>query len=499
MADGRWRRITEQPLPDGGVLAFSIDVTDLVDNQQALHDAHAQAEQAQLQLREAIEAMPAGVEVYDEHDRLVIFNQRLTRMYPHLADQMAIGHTFEELVRRSIEQGLVPAAEGHPEAWLAERIARRGHDSTPLLQQTHGGAWFHIHETRTASGAVVGVRLDVTELVQQREALRDAQARAESARETLDDAIEALPEGFALFDADDRLVLCNQRYRELYPASAPAIAAGQRFEDIVRYGLERGQYPQAAADPEAWLADRVHRHRHPSGEPLLQELPGNHWLRIDERKTRRGGIAGVRSDVSEMVRTRQQLEAVNARLETLSTTDALTGASNRRLFDEHLAEEMRRTQRHGQPLALLFIDIDHFKRYNDRYGHPAGDAALRRVATLLLQQARRPGDLAARYGGEEFALLLPHTDEVAAMVVAERCLAALTSAGIEHADSPTAPHLTLSIGVAAHRAVGTAVNRVDPPRHEDAAAFVARADAALYEAKQRGRARAAAARPQADG
>jgi diguanylate cyclase (GGDEF)-like protein len=195
----------------------------------------------------------------------------------------------------------------------------------------------------------------------------------------------------------------------------------------------------------------------------------------------------MRSDVSEMVRTRQQLEALNVRLEGLSTTDALTGVSNRRLFDERLGEEIRRGQRHGQPLALLFIDVDHFKRYNDRYGHPAGDAVLRRVAALLRQQARRPGDLAARYGGEEFALLLPHTDETAALSVAERCLAALANAAIAHADSPTAPHLTLSVGVAAHRA-GAPDNCTDPARLEDAAALIARADAALYEAKQRGRA-----------
>ena len=479
MADGRWRRIVEQRLPDGAQIAFSIDVTELVENEQALKDARSTAERSRQLLVEAIEAMPAGVEIYDEQDRLIIFNQRLARMYPHLAEQMSVGHTFEALIRRSIEKGLVPAAVGNPEAWLAERLAQRARSETPMLQRVWNGAWFHVYETRQASGAVVCVRLDVTELVQQREALEGAQARAEAAHQSLEDAIEALPEGFALFDADDRLVLCNRRYREIYAASAPVIERGNSFEDIVRYGLERGQYPQAAANPAAWLADRVYRHRNPSGEPILQELEGNRWLRIDERKTRSGGIAGVRSDVTEMVQARQQLEH-------FATTDALTGIGNRRLFDRRLDEELRRAQRHGQPLALLMVDIDHFKRYNDRYGHPAGDATLARVAVLLQTQARRPGELVARYGGEEFALLLPHNDEAAALLVAERCQDAVAAAAIEHADSPTSAHLTLSIGVAVQRG-GTALPQ------QDATAFLARADGALYQAKQQGRGRTVAA------
>ena len=478
MADGHWRRIAEQRLPDGGLIAFSFDVTDMVESERALQEARGLAESSRQQLVDAIEALPAGVEIYDTQDRLVVFNQHLARMYPHIAEHMSIGHSFESLLRRSIDLGLVPAAQGDVETWLADRLAQRGRSGAPLLQQLANGAWIHVYETRQASGAVVGVRLEVTELVRQRQALADAQAHAEQARAALEDAIEALPEGFAMFDADDRLVLCNRRYREIYADSAPAMTPGARFEDIVRHGVERGQYPQAAADPEAWLADRVRRHLNPSGEPILQELPGNRWLRIDERKTRSGGVAGVRSDVTEMVQARQQLEA-------LSTTDPLTGVGNRRLFDQRLAHEMGRAQRQGQPLALLMVDIDHFKRYNDRYGHPAGDAALQRVATLLRQQARRPDELVARYGGEEFALLLPHSDEAEALNLAERCLAALTAAAIEHADSATAGYVTLSIGVAVYDVQAQL-------RREDSAAFVARADAALYAAKQRGRARVVA-------
>lgn len=424
---------------------------------------------ARRSLVQALDAMQAGVVLYDADDRLVFANADFLRLYAPIAGRLVPGLPFEDLLRDAVRAGLVPEVEAPGDAWVAERVAqhRSAGDSAPMLRRMGDGRWRRITEQRLPDGGLLGYSIDVTDMVQNDRAL--ALARA-----ALEDAIEALPEGFALYDADDRLVTCNQRYRELYAASAPAMVVGARFEDVLRHGLTHGQYPQAAADPEAWLAERVRRHREPSGEPLLQELPGQRWLRIDERKTRSGGIAGVRTDVTEMVHVRQQLER-------LSTTDALTGAGNRRLFDQRLADELRRAVRHGQALSMLMIDIDHFKRYNDRYGHPAGDAVLQRVAALLAQQARRPGELLARYGGEEFALLLPHNDEGLALALAERCLAALRAALIDHADSPTAPQLTLSIGAAVHRAGADQA-------HESAEAFTARADAALYAAKQRGRA-----------
>jgi diguanylate cyclase (GGDEF)-like protein len=489
MADSRWRRITEQRLPDGSRLGFSIDVTELIENQRALDAARHEAERAHQLLHDAIEAMPAGVEIYDRSDRLVLFNQRMLQLYPHMAGRTLLGETFDALVRNAVAQGKVPDALGCEEQWLAERLKRRGQSSSPRLQRAPSGAWYEIYETPMPRGGLVTVRLDATETVQQREELRAAHDRAANDHALLDDAIDALPDGFALFDSDDRLLLCNRPYREIYRASAPAMVIGASFESIVRYGLERGQYPQAGnsdSERQAWLTERLCRHREPDGQAVLQELPGNRWLRIDERRTRGGGVAGVRTDVTEMVRTRQDLEAAaaalqqaNARLEELSITDALTGLANRRRFDTRLAEEVQRAHRHGTELALLMIDIDHFKRYNDLLGHPQGDVALQAVAAVLARQARRPGELVARCGGEEFALLLPHASRSSAAVVAERCIVAMNTLALPHGASPTAAHVTLSIGAAL----------LDARGREDGASFVRRADAALYAAKAAGRAR----------
>jgi diguanylate cyclase (GGDEF)-like protein len=485
MADSRWRRITEQRLPDGSRLGFSIDITELVENQRALDAARREAERAHQLMSDAIEAMPAAVEIYDRSDRLVLFNQRMLQLYPHMAGRTLLGETFEALVRNAVAHGKVPDALGCEEKWLAERLQRRGQSSAPLLQQAPSGAWYQIYETPMPRGGLVTVRLDATETVLQREALRAAHERAANDHALLDDAIESLPDGFALFDSDDRLLVCNHRLREIYRESAPALVIGASFESIARYGLEHGQYPQAQGSAEAWLAERLRRHREPDGVPVIKELPGNRWLRIDERRTRGGGVAGVRTDVTEMVRTRQDLEitaaalqGANIQLEQLSATDALTGLANRRRFDARLAEEVQRSHRHGTGLALLMIDIDHFKRYNDLLGHPQGDSALRAVAAVLAQQARRPGELVARVGGEEFALLLPHADAAAAATVAERCQRALATLGLAHGASPSAAHVTVSIGVAL----------LMTRQREDPAAFVRRADAALYAAKAAGRA-----------
>ena len=164
-----------------------------------------------------------------------------------------------------------------------------------------------------------------------------------------------------------------------------------------------------------------------------------------------------------------ELEAANHRLQTLATQDGLTGLSNHRAFQERLEAEARRSSRYCQPLSLVMLDVDLFKSYNDTYGHPEGDAVLKRVA-LLLQSGVRDTDLASRYGGEEFALILTQTDRNDALSTAERIRAAIASAPWE------SRAITVSIGVCS-----LSMNAADP------AALVACADQALYRSKKEGK------------
>ena len=172
----------------------------------------------------------------------------------------------------------------------------------------------------------------------------------------------------------------------------------------------------------------------------------------------------------------QQLLDSNRQLAQLAKIDALTGLANRRCFDETLALEARRAQREGTSLALLMIDIDHFKRFNDACGHVAGDACLQAVSTLLETSVRQPSDLVARYGGEEMAIILPATDNEGAVVVARRILERLQHENIRHPSSPLG-YVSVSIGIAAGRG-----SRLEP-----ALGLIEAADAALYRAKAAGR------------
>ncbi|MGY4502621.1 diguanylate cyclase (GGDEF)-like protein/PAS domain S-box-containing protein [Bradyrhizobium sp. GM24.11] len=201
------------------------------------------------------------------------------------------------------------------------------------------------------------------------------------------------------------------------------------------------------------------------------------WLESTMRVTRKDngnvdGVVAISRDISEQKR-------LETRLETLAIEDSLTGLANRRRFDERLKEEWARAYRDRSSLGLLMIDVDHFKAYNDEYGHPAGDACLRVVAKIIAAEMQRVGDLAARYGGEEFAMLLPNTDAAGCARIGERIRSAVHDAGLVHASNPAAPRVTVSVGGAACR-----------PAFERAAgagSLVESADRALYAAKDAGR------------
>jgi len=174
----------------------------------------------------------------------------------------------------------------------------------------------------------------------------------------------------------------------------------------------------------------------------------------------------------------QDLQQDNAGLKTLALTDKLTGLANRRAFDEVLEQECRRALRGSLPLSLILLDVDLFKRFNDHYGHPAGDLCLQHVGRFLAERITRSGDLAARYGGEEFAVILPNTDQEGARAVAERIRTGIAALLLPHAHSPYGI-VTISAGVTTVAPGSDAALRAD--------ALIERADRQLYGAKDAGR------------
>jgi two-component system, sensor histidine kinase LadS len=184
----------------------------------------------------------------------------------------------------------------------------------------------------------------------------------------------------------------------------------------------------------------------------------------------------VASSLSDTIAENALLHASEQQLTKLATIDGLTGVGNRRTFDARLDAEWNRLCRSARPLALLFVDVDYFKQYNDTYGHLAGDDALRRIARALQAFAARPSDLCARYGGEEFAVLLAEVALPEAAELAERMRVAVAALAIAHALSPV-DRVTISVGVAS----------LVPTMEASPDALVASADGALYEAKRSGR------------
>lgn len=184
--------------------------------------------------------------------------------------------------------------------------------------------------------------------------------------------------------------------------------------------------------------------------------------------------------VQARVRTHLRLQAALASLDTLAHKDGLTGLHNRRYFDEQFAIEVARHRRQGAALGVALVDVDHFKLYNDQYGHQLGDECLRAVAQALAQCTRRPGELVARYGGEEFVVLLPNSSEDEVRRYGDWICAHVAGLKLPHAASPLAPHVTISVGLCS----------LAPDTEDEPATLLEVADKALYEAKRAGRNRA---------
>ncbi len=186
---------------------------------------------------------------------------------------------------------------------------------------------------------------------------------------------------------------------------------------------------------------------------------------------------GLADRYNQQQAKRLAAEAENKSLQVFSYKDGLTGIWNRRRLDEVMTQEWQRALRDQKTISMILLDVDHFKKYNDHYGHQAGDDCLYHVAEALDRTATRAADFVARYGGEEFAVLVPDVDADEAQQLAELMRQSVANLGLPHADSTAAPYVTVSVGVA------TQV----PDEQHTAARLVEAADRALYQAKESGR------------
>ena len=294
-------------------------------------------------------------------------------------------------------------------------------------------------------------------------------------RNQLDYVLSEISDGIAMYDRQGTLAYCNEQFAKIFPLTSTVRRKGQHIRDILRSVIETREQkgiPEGAED--GWIDAVANGLREANNRDI--ELYDGRWLNIRTRPTSDGSALVVVSDVTPMKQAEVALRSMTERLKVLASTDGLTGLTNRRALDDALDTEMARNRRSNAPLALLMIDVDKFKSYNDLYGHQAGDEVLKAVAQCLKTSLKRPADLAARYGGEEFVAILPETGEDGAYFIANAFRENLKGLGLPHRGSDKKV-VTASIGIA-----------VSQPEDPVAAAeLLRRADEALYIAKGAGR------------
>jgi len=276
-------------------------------------------------------------------------------------------------------------------------------------------------------------------------------------------------------NSSDAIILRDPQGKRKYASSAFFPMLGRTPEEMGPHGLEPWLHPDSLGTPPKTLQ------RLRTGEQRVVALlqyghPDGHWMWLEAISS---GIFDENGNMTEIVTNLRDVtrrKAAEDKLAAAAVTDGMTGLGNRRAFDERLEQEWQRAIRAQSSLALLMIDVDYFKAYNDTFGHLQGDGALTLVSTCITENLHRAADFAARYGGEEFVIILPDTDDIGAFHVAETIRNAVAARGLAHPGSPTSV-LTVSIGLTSRR----------PVPGNEASNLIQLADAALYQAKQNGR------------
>ncbi len=354
--------------------------------------------------------------------------------------------------------------------------------------------WFHLRvkPLAGASGGAVVSHDDISAQKMAELALNDAKRLAEATSQVLAKSeqftraiTDNLPGMVGYWTSDLRCRFANRHYYEWFGVGADQML-GIGMRDLLGEALfaENESYIRGALDGQEQTFER--RLVKPGGEvghTLARYIPDQ-----DDQGRVRGFFVLV-TDITGIKQTELRLNEVNDELRRLSRVDALTGAANRGWFDRQLEDEWRRAARTKTPVGLLLLDVDHFKLYNDHYGHPAGDSCLKDVVAVITGVVRQPPDMVARYGGEEFVCLLPGADLAGIHTVGERILDELRQRRLPHACSGVADHVTVSIGAAS----------LVPEADQNPKVLVEATDCLLYRAKHQGRNRLVAACPPAGG
>ncbi|MEP9349334.1 diguanylate cyclase [Xanthobacter sp. KR7-225] len=411
---------------------------------------------------EILDTLDVALCLFDPQDRTVLWNDAFLRFFPEHAGHVHAGEPYRENLLRFYRGRLSQAEQANIERYVEEGIERHRTQTRPFVF-SHLGRRLRVASQPSPGGYRVRIWQDIAP--EQAVPLRDQQWAIFPI-----DLLGYIADGAMVLDEEDRIIATNEEFRVLYDVPDERSVIGQTFAEVVREAcLKAGQEDRAA---EAAALDNLRF----AGAPFEVCLPGGRWRRVIARRAANGVGFFTHSDITILKRQQTDLKRAMDELATIAATDVLTGLANRRRFDQALAEQWAKADARGGPIAVMLIDLDHFKAVNDTFGHAAGDECLRRVALAVQEAVTQSADVAARYGGEEFAVLLPNATGEEAMAIARSMRRSLRMEDWARID-PGLARLTVSIGICAVR----------NPAAVAAGDALRRADEMLYRAKNSGR------------
>jgi diguanylate cyclase (GGDEF)-like protein len=406
---------------------------------------------------EAIDGMANGFILFDADDRLVLANRKFRSFFPRLADRIAPGTGFKDLVEAKLSLGHVLPAPRSADEYLQWRAALVNNQEKSHDVQLDTGRWLRIVDRRMSNGGIVSLQADITELKQREEELKAKNLH-------FDTALNNMSHGLCMFDADQTLIVCNRRYLELYGFSPAVVKPGIKLRQIMEYSVLIGNY--RPEDAQRAIADGPSHAALKEQAVLHQHLRDGRIIAVTHRPMPGGGSVATYQDVTEQ-------KQAEAQIHHLAHHDALTGLPNRLLFRDRMEQALARVRRNGELIAVLFIDLDHFKDVNDTLGHAVGDELLQQVAERI-KATLREVDTVARFGGDEFAIVqadIHQPDD--ASLLAHRLIELLSE-----------PYTINNHPITVGASIGIAVTS---PEMRDAETLLKNADMALYRAKSDGR------------
>jgi len=457
----RWVRNTFVPHRDehGALVSYDgliQDITELKRAEEALRESEKR-------FKQLFDLMARGVAIYqgvdDGQDFVFVDINRAGQSFSKIRRDEAVGRRVTEVFPEVKQNGLLD---------VFRRVWRTGQpEHHPLSEYVDGRVqqWVENHVLKLPSGLIVAIYSDITEKHRAEEEIRDSEERHRRIVESSSDAF--------LIRSGEIVIYVNPAALKLFRANHPGDLIGKRYLDLVHpddRAISAEQLKKSI--DENWVAPpREHRILALDGQVVHVESTG-----VSVKHRGETQAVGVYRDITERKRAEDKLRVIAAELEQMALTDFLTNLYNRRYFMQRGAEEFKRATRNSQPLALLMLDIDEFKKVNDTCGHEAGDLTLQQVAAAL-KSSLRETDIIGRLGGEEFAVLLPNTSLEGADLLAERVRLSVANTSFEMSPGEVLiSTITISVGVAAFTDEMSGIDDL-----------LRNADAALYCAKNSGR------------